>query len=249
MKPGTSPAIALDTVNRSFDGRDVLKDMSFEVASGEALCLLGRSGMGKSVTLKLIIGLIRPDSGAILVDGQNIVDMDEDGLSRIRSRIGFLFQSAALFDSMSLYENLALPLKRLRPGTSDNEIAATVQKNLDDVGLGKDGHKAPRELSGGMRKRAGLARSLMLDPHILLIDEPISGLDRVTASEIDDLLLQVKETHRPAMVIVTHDTHEARRVGDRVAVLDNGSLIAAGHIDDLAQSDQALVRALVSREE
>jgi phospholipid/cholesterol/gamma-HCH transport system ATP-binding protein len=223
--------------------------MSFEVPPGEALCLLGRSGMGKSVTLKLIIGLIKPDSGAICVDGQNIVDMDEDGLSKVRSRMGFLFQGAALFDSMSLYENLALPLKRLRPDTPDNEIAATVQKNLDDVGLGKDGHKMPVELSGGMRKRAGLARSLMLDPHILLIDEPISGLDRVTASEIDDLLLQVKARQRPAMVIVTHDTHEARRVGDRVAVLDNGSLIAVGHIDDLVQSENSLVRALVSREE
>jgi phospholipid/cholesterol/gamma-HCH transport system ATP-binding protein len=246
MNRGNSPVIALKTVNRSFDGRDVLKNVSFEVAPGEALCLLGRSGMGKSVTLKLIIGLIRPDSGAICVDGQNIVDMNEDALSKVRSRMGFLFQGAALFDSMSLYENLALPLKRLRPETADSEIAAIVQKNLDDVGLGKDGRKMPVELSGGMRKRAGLARSLMLDPHILLIDEPVSGLDRVTASEIDDLLLQVKERDRPAMVIVTHDTHEARRVGDRVAVLDKGSLIAMGHIDDLAHSDQPLVRALVS---
>ena len=124
-----------------------------------------------------------------------------------------------------------------------------VQKNLDDVGLGKDSRKMPMELSGGMRKRAGLARSLMLDPHILLIDEPVSGLDRVTASEIDDLLLRVKERDKPAMVIVTHDTHEARRVGDRVAVLDNGSLIGVGRIDDLAQSANSLVRALVSREE
>ncbi len=249
MNRGASPVIALEAVNRSFDGRNVLKNISFEVAPGEALCLLGRSGMGKSVTLKLIIGLIKPDSGTIRVDGQNIVDLDEDGLSKVRSRMGFLFQGAALFDSMSLYENLALPLKRLRPKTPDKEIAAIVQKNLDDVGLGKDGRKMPVELSGGMRKRAGLARSLMLGPHILLVDEPISGLDRVTASEIDDLLLQVKERDRPAMVIVTHDTHEARRVGDRVAVLDNGSLIAAGHIDDLAQSDRPLVRALVSEGE
>jgi phospholipid/cholesterol/gamma-HCH transport system ATP-binding protein len=175
--------------------------------------------------------------------------MDEDGLSKTRSRMGFLFQSAALFDSLSLYENLAFPLKRLRPKTPDGEIAAIVQKNLEDVGLGKDRRKMPMELSGGMRKRAGLARSLMLDPHILLIDEPVSGLDRVTALEIDDLLLQVKERDRPAMVIVTHDTHEARRVGDRVAVLDNGSLIGVGRIDDLAQSENPLVRALVSREE
>jgi len=249
MKPVNPPVIALHGVNRSFDGRDVLKNMSLEVAPGEALCLLGRSGIGKSVTLKLIIGLIKPDSGTICVDGENIVDMDEDGLSKVRSRIGFLFQSAALFDSLSLHDNLAFPLRRLRPETPDAEIAEIVQKNLEDVGLGKDSRKMPMELSGGMRKRAGLARSLMLDPHILLIDEPISGLDRVTASEIDDLLLQVKERDRPAMVIVTHDTHEARRVGDRVAVLDNGSLIGVGRIDELAQSENSLVRALVSREE
>jgi phospholipid/cholesterol/gamma-HCH transport system ATP-binding protein len=249
MTQGNPPVIAFHGVNRSFGGRDVLKDMSFEVAPGEALCLLGRSGMGKSVTLKLIIGLIKPDSGTICVDGQNIVDMNEDGLSKVRSRIGFLFQGAALFDSMSLCENLALPLKRLRPETSGKEIAAIVQKNLEDVGLGKDSHKMPMELSGGMRKRAGLARSLMLDPHILLIDEPVSGLDRVTASEIDDLLLQVRERDRPTMVIVTHDTHEARRIGDRVAVLDNGRLIGAGRIDELAQSANSLVRALVSQEE
>jgi len=249
MNKDNPPVIAFRGVNRSFDGRDVLKDVSFDVARGETLCLLGRSGMGKSVTLKLIIGLIKPDSGTICVDGQNIVDMDEDGLSKTRSRMGFLFQSAALFDSLSLYENLAFPLKRLRPETPDGEIAAIVQKNLEDVGLGKDSRKMPMELSGGMRKRAGLARSLMLDPHILLIDEPVSGLDRVTALEIDDLLLQVKERDRPAMVIVTHDTHEARRVGDRVAVLDNGSLIGVGRIDDLAQSENPLVRALVSREE
>ena len=249
MNNGNPPVIAFHGVNRSFDGRDVLKDMSLEVAPGESLCLLGRSGMGKSVTLKLIIGLIKPDSGTICVDGLNIAELNEDGLSKVRSRIGFLFQGAALFDSMSLYENLALPLKRLRPETPGKEIAAIVQKNLEDVGLGKDGQKMPMELSGGMRKRAGLARSLMLDPHILLIDEPISGLDRVTASEIDDLLLRVKDRDRPTMLIVTHDTHEARRVGDRIAVLDKGRLIEVGRIDDLAQSTNPLVRALVTREE
>jgi phospholipid/cholesterol/gamma-HCH transport system ATP-binding protein len=207
---------------------------------------LGRSGTGKSVTLKLIIGLIKPDSGEILVDNENIGVMDEDGLSKVRSRIGFLFQSAALFDSLSLYDNLAFPLKRLRGKKPDVEIAAIVQQNLDDVGLGGDGRKMPAELSGGMRKRAGLARALMLEPSILLIDEPVSGLDRVTASEIDELLLRVRERDKTTMVIVTHDTHETRRVSDRVAVLDHGALIAAGGIDELARSENSLVRALVS---
>ena len=160
--------------------------------------------------------------------------------------MGFLFQNAALFDSMSLHENLSFPLKRLRERVPDDEIEAIVQSSLDSVGLGNDGHKMPAELSGGMRKRAGLARALMLKPRILLVDEPISGLDRVTASEIDDLLQRVAERGKTTMVIVTHDTHEARRFGDRVAVLDHGGLIALGRIEELAGNENSLVRALVS---
>jgi phospholipid/cholesterol/gamma-HCH transport system ATP-binding protein len=246
MNTGTPPAIAFREVSRSFGGRAVLNNVSFEVAPGEAFCLLGRSGMGKSVTLKLAIGLMQPDAGAIYVENDNIVGMDEDGLSKIRSRIGFLFQSAALFDSFSLHDNLAVPLKRLWEKKPDEEIETIVQKNLDDVGLGKDGRKMPAELSGGMRKRAGLARALMLGPSILLIDEPVSGLDRVTASEIDDLLLRVRKRDNTTMVIVTHDTREAHRVGDRVGVLDNGNLIAVGAMDELAKNQSALVRALVT---
>src|SRR5580693_5949030 len=246
MSGGHAPAIAFREVTRSFGGRAVLDNVSFQVAPGEAFCLLGRSGMGKSVTLKLAIGLLQPDAGAIRVENNNIVGMSEDGLSKVRSRIGFLFQSAALFDSFSLHDNLAVPLKRLRREKPDEEIEAIVQKNLEDVGLGKDGRKMPAELSGGMRKRAGLARALMLNPSILLIDEPVSGLDRVTASEIDDLLLRVRKRDNTTMVIVTHDTREAHRVGDRVGVLDNGNLIAIGAMDELEASRNALVRALVS---
>jgi len=182
MTGGNPPAIAFREVSRSFGGRAVLNNVSFEVAPGEVFCLLGRSGTGKSVTLKLAIGLIQPEAGAIYVQNDNIVGMDEDALSKVRSRVGFLFQSAALFDSFTLHDNLAVPLKRLWEKKPDDEIDAIVQKNLDDVGLGKDGRKMPAELSGGMRKRAGLARALMLDPSILLVDEPVSGLDRVTAS-------------------------------------------------------------------
>ena len=249
MNGGTPPAIAFREVSRSFGGRTILNNVSFEVAPGEAFCLIGRSGMGKSVTLRLTIGLIQPDSGAICVHNDNIVGMDEEALSKVRSQIGFLFQSAALFDSFSLHDNLAVPLKRLRKKTSDEEIETIVQKNLDDVGLGKDGRKMPAELSGGMRKRAGLARALMLRPSILLVDEPVSGLDRVTASEIDDLLLRVRKRDNTAMMIVTHDTREARRIGDRIGVLDNGNLIAIGAMDELAKNQSALVRALVSEAE
>jgi phospholipid/cholesterol/gamma-HCH transport system ATP-binding protein len=247
MNGGNPPAKAFREVSRSFGGRAVLDNVSFEVAPGEALCLLGRSGMGKSVTLKLAIGLIQPDAGGIYIENDNVVGMDEDGLSKVRSRVGFLFQSAALFDSFSLHDNLAVPLKRLWGKKPDEELEAIVQKNLDDVGLGKDGRKMPAELSGGMRKRAGLARALMLDPSILLIDEPVSGLDRVTASEIDDLLLRVRKRDNTTMVIVTHDTREARRLADRVGVLDNGNLIAVGGMDELATNQSALVRELVSQ--
>jgi phospholipid/cholesterol/gamma-HCH transport system ATP-binding protein len=202
--------------------------------------------MGKSVTLKLLVGLLKPDKGEIYVENENIVDMDEDALSKVRRCMGFLFQSGALFDSMSLYDNLALPLGRLMEGKSNEEIRSIVQHNLDDVGLGKDGGKMPAELSGGMRKRAGLARALMLQPRILLVDEPSSGLDRVTESEIDGLLLRVRERDKTTMLIVTHDIREARRIGDRVAVLDKGSLVATGSLDELAENENALVRALVS---
>jgi phospholipid/cholesterol/gamma-HCH transport system ATP-binding protein len=246
MNNGAASAIAFRDVTRSFGGRAVLDNVSFEVAEGETFCLLGRSGMGKSVTLKLTIGLIQPDAGAICVENQNIVGMDEDHLSKVRSQIGFLFQSGALFDSLSLHDNLALPLRRLREKKPDEEIESIVQKNLDDVGLGGDGRKMPSELSGGMRKRAGLARALMLSPSILLVDEPVSGLDRVTAAEIDDLLMRVRKRDNTTMVIVTHDTREARRVGDRVGVLNNGNLIAIGGIDELANHPNPLVRALVS---
>lgn len=246
MNGGNPPAISFREVSRSFGGRAVLNNVSFEVAVGEAFCLIGRSGMGKSVTLKLTIGLLQPDSGAICVHNDNIVGMNEDGLSKVRSRIGFLFQSGALFDSLSLHDNLALPLKRLREKKPDEEIETIVQKNLDDVGLGREGRKMPAELSGGMRKRAGLARALMLSPSILLVDEPVSGLDRVTASEIDDLLLRVRKRDNTTMVIVTHDTREAGRIGDRVGVLNNGELIAVGGIDELAKNQSTLVRALVS---
>jgi phospholipid/cholesterol/gamma-HCH transport system ATP-binding protein len=246
MKDDKHPAIAFRDVSRAFEGRTVLNSVSFEVAAGDVVCLIGRSGMGKSVTLKLLIGLMKPDNGAIYVGNENIVDMEEDQLSKVRRRMGFLFQSAALFDSMSLYENLAVPLRRLLDTASDGEIDAIVRKSLEDVGLGKDFEKMPGDLSGGMRKRAGLARALMLDPEILLVDEPSSGLDRVTEAEIDALLLRVRDKDNSTMVIVTHDIREARRLGGRVAVLNKGSLIAIGSIEELAANDNELVRALVS---
>ena len=245
MSDSNEPAVAFESVTKKFGDRKVLDGVSFEVGSGEALCVLGRSGTGKSVTLKLMIGLLKPESGTVKIRGQNIVDLDEDGLSVIRRQIGFLFQSAALFDSFSLNDNLALPLFRFTKKSKD-EVDSIIQTTLDEVGLGKDRYKMPAELSGGMRKRAGLARALALSPCILLVDEPNSGLDRVTSSGIDELLLCLKEKGKTTIVIVTHDVRGARRVGDRMAVLDQGCLLAIGKAEDLEDHENKLVRALVS---
>src|SRR5260221_14449608 len=188
MIDGGSAAVVFEHVSKSFGTKQVLRDVSFDVHTGEALCILGRSGTGKSVTLKLIVSLIKPDQGKIWVEVDEITHLGESELSRVRRKMGFLFQDAALFDSLTLYENLALPLLRLTR-KSREEIDVVVGKVLRQVGLNGDENKMPSELSGGMRKRAGLARGLVLEPKILLADEPSSGLDRITAAEIDELML------------------------------------------------------------
>ena len=239
-------AVEFEHVFKAFGNRKILDDVSFKVNVGEALCILGRSGTGKSVTLKLMIGLLKPDSGRVCIDSADIAHSNEEELSRVRRHMGFLFQSAALFDSFTLGDNLALPLRRLDKSKSPSEIERAVDEVLERVGLDLDKAKMPSELSGGMRKRAGLARALVLHPTLLLVDEPSSGLDRITAAEIDDLLLKVKEEYRATLVIVTHDVRGARRVADRIAVLDQGCLIGFGTAIDLEKSDHDIVRRLVS---
>ena len=233
-------------VFKAFGNRKVLDDVSFKVNAGEALCILGRSGTGKSVTLKLMIGLLKPDSGRVCIDSEDIAHSSEEDLSRIRRHMGFLFQNAALFDSFTLGDNLALPLRRLDKSKSPAEIKRAVDEALGRVGLNLDQAKMPAALSGGMRKRAGLARALVLHPRLLLVDEPSSGLDRITASEIDDLLLKVKKEYGATLVIVTHDVRGARRVADQIAVLDQGSLIGFGTATELENSDHEIVRRLVT---
>jgi phospholipid/cholesterol/gamma-HCH transport system ATP-binding protein len=238
-------AVEFKNVMKSFGTKRVLNDVSFHIDQGQALCLLGRSGTGKSVTLKLIMALMRPDSGEVWVDQDNVVGMDEKRLSIVRRKLGYLFQDAALFDSLTLYENLALPLTRLTK-KSKFEIDDVVDRVLTDVGLGADGSKYPSALSGGMKKRAGLARALVLEPKILLADEPSSGLDRITASEIDQLLMRRKTERGTALIIVTHDVHGARRVADRVAVLDKGNLVGFGTVDEVSQSENEVARRLIT---
>lgn len=240
-----SIAVEFKRVIKSFGPKRVLNDVSFQIGQGQALCLLGRSGTGKSVTLKLIVALMRPDSGEVWVDQDNVVDMGEQRLSHVRRKLGYLFQDAALFDSLTLYENLALPLTRLTKKSKD-EIDDVVRRVLTNVGLGADGAKYPSALSGGMKKRAGLARALVLEPKILLADEPSSGLDRITASEIDELLMRCKTERGTALIIVTHDVHGARRVADRVAVLDKGNLVAFGSVEEVSQSENDVARRLIT---
>jgi len=243
MSTWKDSAIALDHVSKSFGDRQVLQDINLSVAPGEAICIVGRSGTGKSVTLKLIIALIKPDAGHIWIDGEDITRLEDNELSRVRRKMGFLFQNAALFDFLTLYDNLALPLRRLTR-KSDQEIDEIIDRVLHQVGLGGDRDKMPLELSGGMKKRAGLARALVLEPELLMVDEPSSGLDRITASEIDDLLIEQKR--RTTMIIVTHDVHGARRIGDRFAVLAQGRLAALGKPEDLEEHENETVRKLVT---
>ncbi len=240
-------AVRVEHLSKSFRGRLVLDDVSFEVAKGEAFCLLGRSGVGKSVTLKLLIRLLKPDKGRILIHGHDMGELNPAELGEARKKIGFLFQDGGLFDSISVADNVAFPLRR-HTKKSSNEIQAIVREKLEDVELGKEGQKMPSELSGGMRKRVGLARALALEPSILLVDEPSSGLDRITAAEIYDLLLKLKRKH-VAQVVVTHDVGGAKKLASRFAVLDQGRIAGCGSLEELERSDNALVRNLATAQE
>ncbi len=234
-------AIRFDHVSKSFGKLTVLDDVSFEIPPGQAFCILGRSGTGKSVTLKQLLGLIKPDSGTIFVEGQEITKLDADDLSEVRKRMGYLFQYSALFDSKSVGENVAFPLRR-HTQDSDSEIRDQAQAMLKRVGLENVYDKMPSEISGGMRKRAGLARALIMDPTILLVDEPSSGLDPITSAEIDELLLELKTQKGTTLVVVTHNIPSAKRIGDELALLHEGHILARGSPDEFAASEQAIVR-------
>ena len=212
-------AVRFEAVTKSFGGRRVLDEVSFEIPRATAFCLLGRSGTGKSVTLRHIIGLMRPDAGRVFVEDQDVSTLDSRALSRVRQGMGFLFQHAALFDSLTVGENVAFPLRRHRPHLSDTDVRRTARDKLAQVGLGADYDKMPADLSGGMRKRAGLARAMALSPPMLLVDEPSAGLDPITAAEIDQLLVDLKRQEGTTLVVVTHNIPSARAIGDELALL------------------------------
>ena len=241
VQQNSKPAIEFISVSKSFGARAVLKDVSFSIAAGTAFVLLGRSGTGKSVTLKLMCGLLKADSGAVRINGKDITNLDSNQLSSTRLHIGFLFQSAALFDSISVGENVAFPLRRYSKKT-DAEIRDQAASLLDKVGLGKEYASMPADLSGGMRKRAGLARALAVDPSILLVDEPSAGLDPITSKEIDQLLIDINKISHATLAVVTHNIPSARRIADHMAFLDDGLLLEQGTVQELEQSEHQLVR-------
>lgn len=234
--------IRFEHVEKAFGSKRVLADVSFDIQRGETFCLLGRSGVGKSVTLKLLMGLVSPDRGSILVNDEDMTRLGPDEMAAVRKKMGFLFQQAALFDSISVGENVAFPLRRHRKEMTDAQIREVARAKLSQVGLAADYDKMPSELSGGMRKRAGLARALALDPEIVLADEPSAGLDPITSAEIDELLIRLKIERGATLLVVTHNIPSARRIGDELAFIDQGAILARGTVDELEQSDHHMVR-------
>jgi len=236
-------AVRFEHVSKRFGTLAVLDDVSFEIPQGQAFCLLGRSGTGKSVTLRHIVGLIQPDSGKVFVEDHDIGALSRRSLGEVHTHLGFLFQNAALFDSMSVGDNVAFPMRR-HTKWSDRDIRDRAAKKLADVGLETAYDKMPADLSGGMKKRAGLARAMALDPPILLVDEPSAGLDPITAKEIDDLLVATKRGGT-TLVVVTHNIPSARVIGDDFAVLHEGRMLVHGTLPELDASEEPLVQAFM----
>ena len=241
----SSPALRMDHVTKMFGTRKVLDDVTFDVPAGGGFVIMGKSGTGKSVTLRHMIGLLRPDSGRVFVGDDEISALSGSPLADVRKKMGFLFQSAALFDSISVGENVAFPMRR-HTRLRDGEIRERAKQKLAAVGLEQDFDKMPGALSGGMRKRAGLARALSLDPQILLVDEPSAGLDPITSEEIDGLLVDMKKEGGATLVVVTHNMQSARRLGDQLLMLDEGRIIARGTAEQLDHDSNDLVRAFMT---
>ena len=235
--------IEVKDLKKSFGKNEILSAISFTVDKGENIVILGKSGTGKSVTIKCIAGLLRQDEGSLKVFGEEVIDLDEDALKALRCRLGFLFQSAALYDSMTVRENLAFPLKRVLKIKDKAEIESRCIEVLRAVGLEDAIDKMPADLSGGMRKRMGLARTLIVKPEIILYDEPTTGLDTITSKEISHLILEMQEKYDATSVIITHDIPCAKITADRVLILDEGKFIAEGTYQELEKADNDFIRS------
>jgi phospholipid/cholesterol/gamma-HCH transport system ATP-binding protein len=225
----------------------VLNGVSLSVRRGETLAVLGRSGTGKSVLLRIIIGLETPDSGSVRIHGQDIAGVDLDRMGAIRKKMGFLFQHAALYDSLTVAGNVAFPLEHHRKDMTRPERRDRVKQLLAEVGMERDLDKMPSDISGGMQKRVGLARALALDPEILLLDEPTAGLDPISSGEINDLILKLQREHEMASIVVTHDMHSAKTIANRLAILDQGNVVIEGSFQDLQQSDIRFVKEFLKQ--
>jgi phospholipid/cholesterol/gamma-HCH transport system ATP-binding protein len=240
------PAISVRNVVVSYDNRRVLDGISLDVARGETMVLLGGSGSGKSTLLRQIIGLGQPESGQVIVNGVDLSTRDQRELKKIHRSMGVAFQSAALFDSLSLEENVALPLRELTR-LDDSTIRLMTWMKLAVVGLAEFGKLTPQALSGGMKKRAAVARALALDPEILVFDEPSAGLDPIVAAELDELILALKRAFTMTVLVVTHEMASAFRIADRMAMLYKGSLIAVGTREELQSSSHPRIRQFLDR--
>ena len=235
--------IEIKDLYKSFGKNEVLKGVTFSVKKGENLVVLGKSGSGKSIAIKCLVGLVSADKGTINVFGTDITKLDNSELNAIRIRIGFLFQNAALYDSMSVRENLGFTLKRHAKDLSDEELENRIKDVLESVGLSEAIDKMPSELSGGMRKRIGLARTLILKPEIILYDEPTTGLDTITSREISELMMEIQKKNKTSSIIITHDMPCAKRTSDRIIILKEGVIHVEGTYEELEKSEDEWVRS------
>jgi phospholipid/cholesterol/gamma-HCH transport system ATP-binding protein len=231
-------------LKKSFASHEVLEGVSFRIENGESIAIIGRSGGGKSVLLKHLIGLLKPDAGEVRIDGENVVPMNERQLLRVRRKFGMVFQGAALFDSMTVAENVAFGLRR-HEHLTETEIDRSVAEVLEVVDLPGTQNKKPAELSGGMRKRVGLARAIIYEPQIVLYDEPTTGLDPIVADSIDKLIMRAHSRLKITTVVVTHDMRTARRVGQRVMLLHDRTIYATGTPDEFFASQDPVVRQFI----
>ncbi len=235
--------IEFQDLHKAFDGRPVLEGFTLRVQDGETTVIVGYSGTGKSVALKHVVGLLQPDAGDVIVDGRAVSTLDRAALTALRREIGFVFQFAALFDSMSVFDNVALGLRRR--DLSDDEIAARVREALALVDLTGAEERYPAELSGGMRKRVGIARAIALRPRYILYDEPTTGLDPVTSAVIDQLMVRTREHLRVTGIVVTHDMRSAYTVGDRIAMLYEGKIRQVGTVAQIQETEDPVVRQFI----
>ena len=246
MERQTNPEspIAVAGLRKAFGALTVLDGITFQLESGKVTCVLGRSGTGKSVLLKLLIGLEQPDAGSIRLEGYDIASATAKELNEARKKVGFLFQQSALYDSMSIEENVAFPLRR-HTKISSAERRQRVRELLASVGLDRDLDKMPSDISGDMRKRVGLARAIALDPTVLMFDEPTAGLDPITAAEIAKLIVEQRDTRHITSLVVTHDLHTARTIADRLIVLDGGKALFDGTFEGLERSKNPFIAQFV----